>query len=52
MTKFYPEFSALVNFYNTFTIFGIGGLFGCIYFYYYLPETENKTLQEITEFFK
>ncbi|XP_025198361.1 facilitated trehalose transporter Tret1-like [Melanaphis sacchari] len=52
ITKYYPEFSTLVDFYNVFTIIGIIGLFGCIYFYFCLPETENKTLQEITEFFK
>ncbi|CAI6369511.1 unnamed protein product [Macrosiphum euphorbiae] len=52
MTKFYPDYSHLVEFYNVFTINGIIGLFGCIYFYFCLPETENKTLQEISEFFK
>ncbi|XP_060841084.1 facilitated trehalose transporter Tret1-like isoform X2 [Rhopalosiphum padi] len=52
MTKYYPEFSNVVEFYNAFTICGIFGLFGCIYFYFCLPETENKTLQEITAFFK
>ncbi|XP_025416354.1 facilitated trehalose transporter Tret1-like [Sipha flava] len=52
MTKNYLTFVALVNLYNTFTIFGISGLIGCAYFYFYLPETENKTLQEISEFFK
>jgi len=52
MTKYYPDYSHLVEFYNVFTINGIIGLFGFIYFYFYLPETENKTLQEISEFFK
>ncbi|KAL5234542.1 hypothetical protein ACI65C_001952 [Semiaphis heraclei] len=52
MAKYYPDLSILVEFYNVFTIVGIVGLFGCIYFYFCLPETENKTLQEITEFFK
>jgi hypothetical protein len=52
MTKYYPDFSNLVEFYNVFTICGIFGLFGCTYFYFCLLETENKTLQEITEFFK
>ncbi|XP_022182945.1 facilitated trehalose transporter Tret1-like [Myzus persicae] len=52
MTKYYPDYSNLVEFYNGFTINGIVGLFGCIYFYFYLPETENKTLQEISEFFE
>lgn len=52
MIKYYLELSSLVNFYNTFTLFGTSGLFGTVYFYFYLPETENKTLQEISEFFK
>ncbi|KAE9527569.1 hypothetical protein AGLY_012849 [Aphis glycines] len=52
LIKYYLELSNLVNFYNTFTLFGISGLFGTVYFYFYLPETENKTLQEISEFFK
>lgn len=52
MTKYYPNVVDLVDFYNTFTIFGFGGLIGCVYFYFCLPETENKTLQEISEFFK
>jgi len=52
MIKYYPEFSTMVTFYNTFTIFGAAGLVGSVYFYYYLPETENRTLQEISEFFK
>ncbi|XP_001951195.1 facilitated trehalose transporter Tret1 [Acyrthosiphon pisum] len=52
MTKYYPDYSNLVEFYNVFTINGIIGIFGCIYFYFCLPETENKTLQEISEFFK
>ncbi|XP_003242627.1 facilitated trehalose transporter Tret1 isoform X6 [Acyrthosiphon pisum] len=52
MIKYYLELSNFVNFYNTFTLFGISGLFGAVYFYFYLPETENKTLQEISEFFK
>ncbi|XP_029342821.1 facilitated trehalose transporter Tret1-like [Acyrthosiphon pisum] len=52
MIKYYLDFSKFVNFYNTFTIFGISGLFGAVYFYFYLPETENKTLQDISAFFK
>jgi len=52
MTKYYPDYSNLVDFYNVFTINGILGLVGCVYFFFYLPETENKTLQEITDFFK
>ncbi|XP_050548149.1 facilitated trehalose transporter Tret1-like [Daktulosphaira vitifoliae] len=51
-TKFYQDFEHLVGFYNTFIFFGAGGLIGLIYFYFFLPETENKTLKEIEEFFK
>jgi len=32
-------------------LFGCVGVFGLIYLYFYLPETENKTLLEIEEFF-
>lgn len=32
-------------------LFGIIGIFGFVYFYFYLPETENKTLLEIEEYF-
>lgn len=32
-------------------IFGCVGVFGLIYLYFNLPETENKTLLEIEEFF-
>ncbi|XP_050530608.1 facilitated trehalose transporter Tret1-like isoform X2 [Daktulosphaira vitifoliae] len=52
LTKFYPDFESAVGFYNGFIIFGTTGLLGCVYFYMYLPETENKTLQEIEESFK
>ncbi|XP_050441690.1 facilitated trehalose transporter Tret1-like [Adelges cooleyi] len=52
LIKFYPDLEDLVGFYNGFLVFGTMGLFGCVYFYLYLPETENKTLQEIEECFK
>ncbi|VVC39586.1 Sugar transporter, conserved site,Major facilitator superfamily domain,Major facilitator, sugar [Cinara cedri] len=52
MTKFYRNFETLVGFYNTFIIFGVLGVVGFIYIYYKLPETENKTLNEISANFK
>ncbi|VVC30787.1 Sugar transporter, conserved site,Major facilitator superfamily domain,Major facilitator, sugar [Cinara cedri] len=52
MTKYYPDLVTVMDFYNIFTVFGVTGLFGFVYFYFYLPETENKTLQEISKFFK
>lgn len=35
----------------TLVLFGFIGIFGLIYLYLYLPETENKTLLEIEEHF-
>lgn len=52
MTKFYLNFETLVGFYNTFVIFSVLGMAGFAYIYYRLPETENKTLNEISENFK
>lgn len=52
MTKFYLNFEAMTGFYNTFIVFGGIGIIGFIYLYFQLPETENKTLNEISEHFK
>ncbi|XP_050432006.1 facilitated trehalose transporter Tret1-like [Adelges cooleyi] len=52
MTKFYTNFELLAGFYNTFVIFGTLGVVGLIYLYKELPETENRTLKEISDFFK
>lgn len=35
----------------TMILYGLIGIFGLIYFYFYLPETENQTLLEIEEHF-
>lgn len=35
----------------TIVLFGCIGIAGLVYLYFYLPETENKTLLEIEEFF-
>ncbi|XP_050437238.1 uncharacterized protein LOC126843634 [Adelges cooleyi] len=35
----------------TMILFGVIGIIGNVYLYYYLPETENKTLLEIEDFF-
>jgi SP family facilitated glucose transporter-like MFS transporter 8 len=35
----------------TMILYGLVGIFGLIYFYLYLPETENQTLLEIEEHF-
>lgn len=52
MTKFYMDLERSIGFYNTFVLFGGVGLIGLVYFYFRLPETENKTLKEIAEQFK
>ncbi|XP_060868753.1 facilitated trehalose transporter Tret1-2 homolog [Metopolophium dirhodum] len=52
MTKFYMDLEGFIGFYNTFVLFGGVGLIGLVYFYFRLPETENKTLKEIAEQFK
>ncbi|XP_075215625.1 facilitated trehalose transporter Tret1-like isoform X2 [Lycorma delicatula] len=50
--KTYINLSAWFDLYGTLFIYGTIGLFGLVYTYFYLPETEGKTLQEIEEFFK
>lgn len=40
-----------LGFEYTMILFGCIGLIGLIYFYFCLPETENKTLLEIEEYF-
>uniref|UniRef100_A0A2H8TSE1 Facilitated trehalose transporter Tret1 n=1 Tax=Melanaphis sacchari TaxID=742174 RepID=A0A2H8TSE1_9HEMI len=52
LTKFYMDLEKFIGFYNTFVLFGALGIVGLVYFYFYLPETENKTLKEIAEHFK
>ncbi|XP_015365255.1 PREDICTED: facilitated trehalose transporter Tret1-2 homolog [Diuraphis noxia] len=52
MTKFYMNLEEFIGFYNTFVLFGVVGIIGLVYFYFRLPETENKTLKEIAEHFK
>ncbi|XP_075210274.1 uncharacterized protein LOC142317603 [Lycorma delicatula] len=52
ITKTYVNLSAWFDLHGTIFIYGTIGLFGLLYTYFYLPETEGKTLQEIEEFFK
>jgi hypothetical protein len=52
MTKFYLDLEAVTGFYNTFVLFGTLGLVGLTYMYFQLPETENKSLNEISEHFR
>lgn len=52
MTKFYRNLEASIGFYLTFILFGVIGIVGFVYLYYKLPETENRTLDEISQYFK
>ncbi|CAI6342765.1 unnamed protein product [Macrosiphum euphorbiae] len=51
LTKSYLTVEMILSIEYTMLLFGCIGIFGLIYFYNYLPETENKTLLEIEEFF-
>lgn len=50
-TKSFLAVESLLSFELTMVLFGGIGMFGFIYFYYCLPESENKTFLEIEESF-
>ncbi|XP_071580440.1 facilitated trehalose transporter Tret1-2 homolog [Temnothorax nylanderi] len=52
MTKCFPWISGLVGTAGIFTIFGIFSLLEGIFIYLALPETKDRTLQEIEEYFQ
>ncbi|KAF0763767.1 facilitated trehalose transporter Tret1-like [Aphis craccivora] len=52
LTKTYLTIEIILTLEYTMLLFGGIGIFGLIYLYLYLPETENKTLLEIEEYFK
>lgn len=52
LTKSYLTIEITLTLEYTMLLFGGIGLFGLVYLYFYLPETENKTLLEIEEYFK
>lgn len=51
LTKSYLTVETLLTLEYTMVFFGCFGILGSLYFYFYLPETENKTLLEIEESF-
>ncbi|CAI6345707.1 unnamed protein product [Macrosiphum euphorbiae] len=51
LTKSYLAVENLLTLEYTMVFYGCFGIFGSLYLYFYLPETENKTLLEIEEFF-
>ncbi|XP_011873312.1 PREDICTED: facilitated trehalose transporter Tret1-2 homolog [Vollenhovia emeryi] len=52
MTKCFPWVNSLVGTTGIFTIFGIFSLLEAIFIYLALPETKDRTLQEIEEYFQ
>ncbi|KAF7995767.1 hypothetical protein HCN44_006874 [Aphidius gifuensis] len=51
VVKSFPFLIDTITMHGTFLMFGCISLFGTIYFYTFLPETKNKTLQEIEDYF-
>lgn len=51
VVKTYPFLASALTRHGTFILYGCISLFGTIYFYLCLPETKNKTLQEIEDYF-
>lgn len=52
LIKTYFQMEALFNLPFLFFFYAIIGGFGTIYLYFALPETENKTLEEIEKVFR
>ncbi|KAG6794506.1 facilitated trehalose transporter Tret1 isoform X1 [Apis mellifera caucasica] len=51
VVKTYPYLTSILTTHGTFIFYGCISLFGTIYFYLCLPETKDKTLQEIEDYF-
>ncbi|CAH3985947.1 unnamed protein product [Pieris brassicae] len=49
--KTYPYVRDALGYSYTIITFGVCSLLGCIYLYFYLPETKGLTLQEIEEYY-
>ncbi|KAF0748409.1 facilitated trehalose transporter Tret1-like [Aphis craccivora] len=47
----YPMLQELVTKSGTFAVYGVVSLLSTVFFYYFCPETKNKTLQEIEDSF-
>ncbi|PSN31080.1 hypothetical protein C0J52_25366 [Blattella germanica] len=51
VVKTFPLLQHLASNHGTFLIYGFISLFGTIFFYFCLPETKGKSLQEIEDYF-
>jgi len=47
VTKTYLNFHDWLSLPGLFGLYGLCSLLGCAYFYYFIPETENKSLEDI-----
>ncbi|XP_053602986.1 facilitated trehalose transporter Tret1-like isoform X2 [Plodia interpunctella] len=51
VVKTFPQLRSLIDFYGAFALYGAITIFGTIFFYFCLPETKGRTLQEIEDYF-
>ncbi|XP_043279024.1 facilitated trehalose transporter Tret1-like isoform X2 [Venturia canescens] len=51
VVKTYPLLCEAITRHGTFLMYGFISFFGTVYFYICLPETQNKSLQEIEDYF-
>lgn len=51
VVKTFPMLRDVLTEHGTFILYGCISLFGTVYFYLCLPETKNKTLHDIEDFF-
>ncbi|XP_034835783.1 facilitated trehalose transporter Tret1-like [Maniola hyperantus] len=51
-TKTFIDIETKFMLWGSFAVYAAFGFLGAIYLYFFLPETEGKTLQEIEEFYK
>ncbi|XP_031616804.1 facilitated trehalose transporter Tret1-like isoform X2 [Contarinia nasturtii] len=51
VVKTYPFLMSTIEQHGTFILYGVISLVGTIFYYFFLPETRGKTLQEIEDYF-
>lgn len=50
--KIYPNMIALMKSYGVFTFYGVMALIGTLFIIYYLPETKDRSFQDIQNFYE